>query len=342
MFKDLYFADPEYFILVIIIPVVLFFWYRFGKLTQATLKQSSLSLLKFNRSFIARLRPFLYAIRIIVILLLITAISRPQSKSTSKRIKSSRGIDIVMVIDISSSMLSKDLKPDRLTALKNVASNFIDDRPNDRIGLVVYAAESYTKTPVTTDKLILKQSLSDINYESLLEDGTAIGMGLSTAVNRLKESTAKSKVIILLTDGVNNSGFIDPRIADEFNVKLLDINEIFEKADVISIHLPLTPTTKNLLNYETFKKMQKQPIIINSSRGSIINEEDLLKAYDEKLISGFGLDVYETEPVTKSFLNNIKDNTNCILTPHVAGVTEESNIRVSDFIANSVREFFKL
>ena len=215
MFKDLYFADPEYFLLAIIIPLALFFWYRFGKLTQATLKQSSLSLLKFNRSFIARLRPFLYVMRIIVILLLITAISRPQSKSTSKRIKSSRGIDIVMVIDISSSMLSKDLKPDRLSALKNVASNFIDDRPNDRIGLVVYAAESYTKTPVTTDKLILKQSLSDINYESLLEDGTAIGMGLSTAVNRLKESTAKSKVIILLTDGVNNSGFIDPRIAAE-------------------------------------------------------------------------------------------------------------------------------
>ena len=96
MFKDIYFADPEYFILVIIIPVVLFFWYRFGKLTQATLKQSSLSLLKFNKSFIARLRPFLYVIRIIVILLLIIAISRPQSKSTSKRIKSSRGIDIVM------------------------------------------------------------------------------------------------------------------------------------------------------------------------------------------------------------------------------------------------------
>ena len=136
--------------------------------------------------------------------------------------------------------------------------------------------------------------------------------------------------------------FIDPSIADEFNVKLVDINEIFEKADVISIHLPLTPTTKNLLNYEAFKKMQKQPIIINSSRGSIINEEDLLKAYDEKLISGFGLDVYETEPVPKSFLNNIKDNTNCILTPHVAGVTEESNIRVSDFIAKSIIDFFKL
>lgn len=136
--------------------------------------------------------------------------------------------------------------------------------------------------------------------------------------------------------------FIDSSIANKFNIKLVDMHEIFEKADVISIHLPLTPTTKNLLNYEAFTKMQKQPIIINSSRGSIINEDDLLRSYDEKLISGFALDVYETEPAPKIFLNSIKDNTNCILTPHIAGVTEESNIRVSDFIANSVKEFFKL
>ena len=215
MFKDLYLANPEYLFILIIIPAILFFWYKFGKYTQASLTHSSLSYLKAKNSLLTKLRPLLNIIRVLVILLLIIAISRPQSKSTSKRITTSRGIDIVMVIDISSSMLSKDLKPDRLTALKNVASNFIDDRPNDRIGLVVYAAESYTKTPVTTDKLILKQSLSEINYEALLEDGTAIGMGLSTAVNRLKESTAKSKVIILLTDGVNNSGFIDPRIAAE-------------------------------------------------------------------------------------------------------------------------------
>ena len=136
--------------------------------------------------------------------------------------------------------------------------------------------------------------------------------------------------------------FIDPSIADEFNIKLVEINEIFEKSDIISIHLPLTPTTNNLLNYEAFKIMRKKPIIINSSRGSIINEEDLIKAYDENLISGFGLDVYETEPVQKNFLNSIKNNTNCILTPHVAGVTEESNIRVSEFIAKSIIEFFKL
>ena len=215
MFKDLYLANPEYLFILIIIPAILFFWYKFERYTQASLSHSSLSYLKAKNSLLTKLRPFLNIIRILVVLLLIIAISRPQSKSTSKRISTSRGIDIVMVIDISSSMLSKDLKPDRLTALKNVASNFIDDRPNDRIGLVVYAAESYTKTPVTTDKLILKRSLSEISYEPLLEDGTAIGMGLSTAVNRLKESTAKSKVIILLTDGVNNSGFIDPRIATE-------------------------------------------------------------------------------------------------------------------------------
>ena len=136
--------------------------------------------------------------------------------------------------------------------------------------------------------------------------------------------------------------FIDSSIANKFNIKLVDMHEIFEKADVISIHLPLTPTTKDLLNYDAFTKMKKQPIIINSSRGSIINEDDLLRSYDEKLISGFALDVYETEPAPKIFLNSIKNNTNCILTPHIAGVTEESNIRVSDFIANSVKEFFKL
>ena len=136
--------------------------------------------------------------------------------------------------------------------------------------------------------------------------------------------------------------FVDASAGIEYDTRLVDLNEIFEIADIISIHLPLSETTKNLLNYEAFRKMQKQPIIINSSRGSIINEEDLLKAYDEKLISGFALDVYDIEPVQNFFLNSIKSNTNCILTPHVAGVTEESNARVSEFIANSVNKFFKL
>ena len=136
--------------------------------------------------------------------------------------------------------------------------------------------------------------------------------------------------------------YLDPNVGNQFDTKLLDINDVFRMSDVISIHLPLTENTKNLLNYNTFKKMVKQPIIINSSRGSIVNEEDLLRAYEEKLISGFALDVYNTEPAPKSFLEKIKKNTNCILSPHVAGVTEEANKRVSEFIANTVKEFFNL
>jgi len=130
-----------------------------------------------------------------------------------------KGIDIIMAIDVSSSMLAQDLKPDRLSALKRVASSFVDDRLSDRIGLVVYAGESYTKTPITSDKSIVKGALREIAYQGLIEDGTAIGMGLATSVNRLKDSRAKSKVIILLTDGVNNSGFIDPKIAIELAVE---------------------------------------------------------------------------------------------------------------------------
>jgi Ca-activated chloride channel family protein len=133
-----------------------------------------------------------------------------------------------MAIDVSSSMLANDLKPNRLEALKKVASTFIQDRVNDRIGLVVYAGESYTRTPVTSDKAILLQSLKTITYDdSVLADGTGIGVGLATAINRIKDSKAKSRIVILLTDGVNNSGTIDPRtaaeIAKEYGIKVYTI-----------------------------------------------------------------------------------------------------------------------
>jgi Ca-activated chloride channel family protein len=125
----------------------------------------------------------------------------------------------VIAIDVSASMLARDLKPNRLEALKEVAARFINERPNDRIGLVEYAGESYTKTPLTSDKSIVLSSLKGIVYNTIIEGGTAIGMGLATSVNRLKDSRAKSKVIILLTDGVNNTGFIDPRTASELAVE---------------------------------------------------------------------------------------------------------------------------
>jgi Ca-activated chloride channel family protein len=124
-----------------------------------------------------------------------------------------------MAVDVSASMLAKDLKPNRLEALKKVAAEFIQKRPNDRIGLVEYAGESYTKTPVTSDKAIVLRALKEIKYNTIIQGGTAIGMGLANAVNRIKDSKAKSKIIILLTDGVNNAGFIDPKTASELAVE---------------------------------------------------------------------------------------------------------------------------
>ena len=153
--------------------------------------------------------------------------ARPRTVDISNKTKSTKGIDIVMAIDVSGSMLAKDLKPNRMEALKKVAKSFVENRPNDRIGLVVYASEAYTKSPVTSDKSIVLNALQSVKYDNVLQDGTGIGMGLATAVNRLKDSKAKSKVIILLTDGVNNNGFIEPEtasdIAKEYGIKVYTI-----------------------------------------------------------------------------------------------------------------------
>jgi phosphoglycerate dehydrogenase-like enzyme len=203
---------------------------------------------------------------------------------------------------------------------------------------------------------VINTSLSLLKNIPLMHQETSIGNWPRTSISTRE---LKGKTIGLLGFGliakkvsilakvfnaqiIAHDPFIDPSVGNEFDTKLLEINDIFKLSDIISIHLPHSETTKNLLNYEAFNKMLKRPIIINSSRGSIINQEDLLKAYDEKLISGFALDVYDTEPVQKFFLDSIKNNTNCILTPHIAGVTEESNTRVSEFIANAVKDFFKL
>ena len=209
---NLVFKNPEFLWLLLLIPVIIFFMYYFRFKKVSNLKISSFDNFK-TKSFKSKLYPLLNTLRIISIALVIIALSRPQEISNSSRTKTSSGIDIVIAVDISSSMLAQDLKPNRLEALKSVASEFINDRINDRIGLVIYAGESYTKTPVTSDKEVVINSLTEISFDGIIDDGTAIGMGLATSVNRLKDSKAKSKVIILLTDGVNNSGFIDPSTA---------------------------------------------------------------------------------------------------------------------------------
>ncbi len=221
------FLNPEFFWLFLLLPlaIVWLFWKR--KQQSATLKISSVSGFKTSKSFLASLKPFLNVLRLLALSSLIIALARPRTVDISNQTKTTKGIDIVMAIDLSSSMLAKDLRPNRMEALKEVASNFVDARPNDRIGVVVYTSEAYTKIPVTSDKAIVKEAIKDIKYNSALQDGTGIGMGLTTAVNRLKDSKAKSKVIILLTDGVNNAGFIEPEtaseIAKEYGIKVYTI-----------------------------------------------------------------------------------------------------------------------
>ena len=210
------FANPEFLWLLLVIPLLVAWQLLKQKKSLVPLKMPSTK--GFNNSIYNSLKPMLFILRLLSISALIIGLARPQNSSENTKTETTKGIDIVMAIDVSSSMLAKDLSPNRLVALKEVASNFIKDRPNDRIGLVVYAGESYTKTPITSDKRLVLEALKEIKYGALT-DGTAIGMGLATSVNRLKDSKALSKVIILLTDGVNNAGFIEPATAAELAVE---------------------------------------------------------------------------------------------------------------------------
>ena len=172
-----------------------------------------------------RSRNILILLRILSFFFLVLALARPQRSNVNETIQS-EGLDIVMSLDISGSMLAEDFRPNRIEAAKKVAQSFIEDRPTDRIGLVIFSGESFTQCPLTTDQNVLKEQLKNIR-SGLLEDGTAIGMGLATAVERLRASKAKSKVIILLTDGVNNSGLIDPitalEIAKAYKIRVYTI-----------------------------------------------------------------------------------------------------------------------
>lgn len=219
------FTNPGFLWLLLVIPVMALWYFFVRKKDSANLIISSTK--GFGQTNIwAKLKPVLYLLRLAAISLLIVAMARPRIVEVSTKSKTTRGIDIVMAIDVSASMLAKDLKPNRLEALKDVAVKFINQRPNDRIGIVVYAGESFTQTPITSDKSIVVNTINNIKWGQI-DDGTAIGMGLGSAVNRLKGSQAKSKVIILLTDGVNNSGFVDPKtaaqLAKELQIKVYTI-----------------------------------------------------------------------------------------------------------------------
>lgn len=221
------FQNPEFFWLLLIVPILIFWmWYtRYRKEPELSYPGAA-DMSRYSGNSLTFLAYLPDVLRIATVVLIIIGLARPRDTEESSKTKSSEGIDIVMAVDVSASMLAKDLRPNRMEATKNVAADFIKDRPGDRIGLVVYAGESFTQTPLTSDHKVLLNTLQDVRY-GLIQDGTAIGMGLATAVNRLKESKAKSKVIILLTDGENNSGQIDPltaaQLAEQFRIRTYTI-----------------------------------------------------------------------------------------------------------------------
>lgn len=246
------FQNPEFFWLLLLLPVLaVWMWYNRYRQAPEMRYPAADFMAQQAGNFWAKFRPVLDVLRLAAVALIIVALARPRTSESGSKTKSAEGIDIVMAIDVSASMLARDLKPDRLEATKDVASEFISARPNDRIGLVVYAGESYTQTPLTTDHKIVLNAMDDLKH-GLIQDGTAIGMGLATAVNRLKESEAKSKVIILLTDGENNSGQIDPltaaQLAEEFNIRVYTIG-------VGTKGTAPTPYARDMRNNLVFKRL---------------------------------------------------------------------------------------
>jgi len=226
VFSGITFAYPWVLYFLAIIPLMIAWYFFRGMKTQSSVKYSSLNIFKDVPSTIKeKLRHIPFAVRLIAIGLLIVALARPQSFTSGENV-TTEGIDIAMVLDISGSMLAEDFKPNRLDAAKNVIDNFVEGRTSDRIGLVIFSREAFTQCPLTIDYSVLRNLLLDIR-SGMIQDGTAIGNAIANGVNRLKESDAKSRIIILLTDGVNNAGEVDPisaaEIAKAFGIRIYTI-----------------------------------------------------------------------------------------------------------------------
>ncbi len=225
-FDKIVFAQPLWVLLFILIPFLVAHYFWKNKKQYAALHLPSLNWTNnINANFKTRFRHIPFALRMIAFTLLILVMARPQYHSKQKEVNI-EGIDIIMTLDVSGSMRARDLKPDRLEAAKEVAKDFISGRKNDRIGLVVFSGEAFTQCPLTSDHNVLKNLFEPIE-SGMIEDGTAIGDGLATAINRIKDSKAISRVIILLTDGIQNSGNIDPisaaEIAKSFGIRVYTI-----------------------------------------------------------------------------------------------------------------------
>ena len=249
MFNHILFASPDYFYLLLLIPaIVVWYVFRFRKSQPSIRVSSILPFLKISRGNKTWLFHGLFVLRMISMVLIIIALARPQSTSSHNDINV-EGIDIVMAMDISGSMLAQDFTPNRIEAAKEVGIDFIKGRPDDRIGLVVFSGESFTQCPLTTDHNVLISLYRELR-SGMIDDGTALGDGLATAVNRLKESKTVSKVIILLTDGVNNMGSVDPvsaaEIAKLYGVRVYTIGVGTQGYAPIPVQTPFGTQLQNM------------------------------------------------------------------------------------------------
>jgi Ca-activated chloride channel family protein len=243
------YANPQYLYLLLVIPVLAGWYFLRRNRDHAELQISTTEGFEGGkRSFRILLYHGMYFLRLLALIAMIFALARPQT-SLSRQDITVEGIDLVIALDISGSMMAMDFKPDRLEASKEVAAEFIDGRPNDRIGLVVFSGESFTQCPMTIDHSVLKNLFADLK-SGMIEDGTALGDGLATAVSRLKESQAVSKVIILLTDGVNNMGSIDPlsaaEIAKLYGIRIYTIGVGTTGMAPYPVQTPFGMTTQNM------------------------------------------------------------------------------------------------
>jgi Ca-activated chloride channel homolog len=226
MLDHISWANPGFLYLLLVLPIaIIWYWFRNIK-NSAEIRVSSLSSFSgVKRSWKVMFRHSLFVLRLVAIIFLIIALARPQTRS-SWSATTTEGIDIVISLDISGSMMAEDFKPNRLEAAKKIGVDFISGRKNDRIGLVIFSGESFTQAPLTTDHAVVKNLMMEIK-NGMIQDGTAIGMGLANAINRIKDSEAVSKVVILLTDGVNNQGAIAPltagEIAREFGIRVYTV-----------------------------------------------------------------------------------------------------------------------
>ncbi len=282
--REITFANPGFlYLLVVLIPLII--WYLFKlRDSQATLQVSSIKGFgRTPRTWKHILKHSMFVLRVIAIALLIIGLARPQSTDRWQNV-STEGIDILIALDISSSMLAQDFQPNRLEASKDVAIEFISGRPNDRVGLVIFSGESFTQCPLTTDHAVVINLFKNVR-SGMIEDGTAIGMGLATSVNRMKGSNAKSKVIILLTDGVNNKGAIAPmtaaEIANTFGIRVYTIGVGSEGIAPYPVQTPYGIQLQNMevqIDEEMLKDIAR---MTNGKYFRATNNQKLIEIYHE-------------------------------------------------------------